>query len=57
MEVEEESELDSIRKYRADYEKRQSAYSENWASECKREVQRIKNKNKLLKAAHHRREQ
>jgi hypothetical protein len=57
LEVEEESELDEIRKFKADYNKRQSNLRENWEEEVKREIQRIKHKNKALKNARAKREQ
>ena len=57
MEVEEETELDSIRKFKSDYEKRQEELHEQWEMEMKREIQRIKHKNKLLKQARAKRDQ
>lgn len=57
MEVEEETELDSIRKFKSDYEKRQEDLHEQWDMDVKREIQRIKQKNKLLKKERTKREQ
>ena len=55
--MEEETELDEIRKYKSDYEKRQVNLHDNWEEEVKREIQRIKHKNKVLKQARAKREQ
>lgn len=57
LEVEEETELDEIRKFKADYQKRQVNLRDNWEEEVKREIQRIKHKNKALKNARGKREQ
>jgi len=57
LEVEEETELDEIRKYKSDYEKRQVNLHDNWEEEVKREIQRIKQKNKVLKQARAKRDQ
>jgi radial spoke head protein 3 len=49
LEVEEETELDEIRKFKGEYEKRQVTLHDSWEEEVKREIQRIKHKNKVLK--------
>lgn len=57
LEVEEETELEEIRKYKSDYKKRQVDLRDAWEEEVKREIQRIKYKNKQLKNARGKREQ
>lgn len=57
LEVEEETELEEIRKFKTDYQKRQVNLRDNWEEEVKREIQRIKHKNKALKNARSKREQ
>lgn len=57
LEVEEETELAEIRAYKQDYSQRQEQLRENWEEEVKREIQRIKHKNKALKSAKVKREQ
>jgi hypothetical protein len=57
LEVEEETELEEIRKFKADYHKRQVNLKDSWEEEVKREIQRIKHKNKALKTAKAKREQ
>jgi transposase-like protein len=57
MEVEEETELDEIRKFKSEYEKRQVNLHNAWEEEVKREIQRIKQKNKSLKQARTKRDQ
>lgn len=57
MEVEEESELDEIRKFKNDYQKRQVNLRNAWEEEVKREIHRIKQKNKALKQARSKRDQ
>lgn len=57
LEVEEETELEEIRKFKTDYQKRQVNLRDNWEEEVKREIQRIKHKNKALKNARAKREQ
>jgi len=57
LEVEEETELEQIRKYKSEYDKRQVTLHEQWEDEVKREIQRIKHKNKMLKQARAKREQ
>jgi len=56
LEVEEETELDEIRKYKTEYKKRQVDLRDSWEEEVKREIQRIKHKNKALKNARAKRE-
>jgi hypothetical protein len=57
LEVEEETELEEIRKFKSEYHKRQQQAHENWVQEVKREVSRIKQKNKALNIARAKREQ
>lgn len=57
LEVEEETELEEIRKYRAEYQKRQQSLHNDWEHEVKREISRIKQKNKILNNARIKREQ
>lgn len=57
LEVEEETELEEIRKYKQEYKKRQVDLRDSWEEEVKREIQRIKHKNRDLKNARARREQ
>jgi radial spoke head protein 3 len=57
LEVEEEHELEEIRKFKTDYRKRQEDLRADWEDEVKREIQRIKQKNKILNKARIRREQ
>ena len=57
LEVEEETELEEIRKYKTEYRKRQVDLREAWEEEVKREIQRIKHKNKALKNARNKRDQ
>lgn len=51
MEVEEETELDEIRRFKDEAYKRISDERDGWEQEVKREIQRIKAKNKALKIA------
>ena len=51
LEVEEETELDEIRRYKDEYKKRQVDLRDGFELEVKREEQRIKQKNKALKNA------
>lgn len=57
LEVEEETELDEIRKFKAEYSKRQENQHNSWEQEVKREIARIKQKNKALNTARVKREQ
>jgi hypothetical protein len=57
LEVEEETELEEIRKYKTEYRKRQVDLREAWEEDVKREIQRIKHKNKALKNARNKRDQ
>ena len=57
LEVEEETELEEIRKFKTEYQKRQDANHENWQQEVRRESNRIKQKNKALNNARAKREQ
>ena len=56
-EVEEETELNEIRKFKNECRKRNQIEHEEWEQEVKREVQRIKAKNKALNNARMKREQ
>ena len=57
LEVEEEAELAEIRKYKNEYMKRDQQAQEDWKQEVKKEVARIKQKNKALQNARNKREQ
>lgn len=57
LEVEEETELEEIRKFKTEYRKRQEDLRADWEEDVKREIQRIKQKNKALKIARLKREQ
>lgn len=56
LEVEEETELDQIRQFKSDAYKRLQDEKDGWEQEVKREIARIKAKNKALKNARQRRE-
>jgi hypothetical protein len=51
LEVEEEFELEEIRKFKYDYLKRRQIEDSDWQQEVKREITRIKIKNKALENA------
>lgn len=51
LEVEEEQELDEIRKFKSEYRKRQEDHKADWEQEVKKEIARIKQKNKALNIA------
>jgi hypothetical protein len=53
--VEEESELTNIRSYKKEVEKRKIGEREDWEQEVRKEVQRIKQKNKVLAVAREKR--
>jgi hypothetical protein len=55
LEVEEESELTNIRSYKKEVEKRKIGEREDWEQEVRKEVQRIKQKNKVLAVAREKR--
>ena len=57
LEVEEEHELEEIRKFKYEYHKRRQLEDSDWQSEVKREIQRIKAKNKALDNARRKRKQ
>lgn len=57
MEVEEEQELEEIRKFKYEYHKRKQIEDGDWQLEVKREIQRIKIKNKALDNARMKRKQ
>lgn len=57
LEVEEETELEEIRKFKTEYRKRQDEHRTDWEEEVKREISRIKQKNKALNKARMRRDQ
>lgn len=49
LEVEEETELEEIRAFKEEYQQRQVQLHDSWEEEVKREISRIKQKNKSLK--------
>lgn len=51
LEVEEEHEMDAIKKYKEDYHKRRMAEESEWQQEVKKEIARIRFKNKTLETA------
>lgn len=57
LEVEEEHELEEIRKFKYEYHKRRQLEDSDWQSEVKREITRIKQKNKALDNARRKRKQ
>lgn len=57
LEVEEEHELEDIRKFKYEYHKRRQLEDAEWQQEVKREIQRIKQKNKALDNARMKRKQ
>lgn len=57
MEVEEETELDEIRKFKNECGKRKQVEHEDWEQEVKKEIARIKQKNKALNNARIKRQQ
>ena len=57
LEVEEETELQEIRKFKQEYQKRQENNQDQWQQEVKREINLIKQKNKTLNNARAKREQ
>ena len=57
LEVEEEHELEEIRKFKYEYHKRRQLEDSDWQSEVKKEIQRIKQKNKALDNARRKRKQ
>ena len=57
LEVEEETELEEIRKFKSECYKRKSNEREDWEQEVKKEIARIKQKNKALKNARMKRDQ
>jgi hypothetical protein len=48
LEVEEETEIDELRRFKEGAYQRLSEEQDEWAREVKREIQRIKQKNKAL---------
>ena len=54
--MEEETELEEIRRFKGGAYKRQAEERESWEQEVKREIARIKAKNKALKIARAKRE-
>lgn len=56
LEVEEETELQEIRKFKQEYSKRQENNHAQWDQEVKREISLIKQKNKTLNNARAKRE-
>lgn len=57
LEVEEEHEMDAIKKYKEDYHKRRMAEESEWQQEVKKEIARIRFKNKALETARMKRKQ
>ena len=57
LEVEEEHELEEIRKFKYEYHKRREMDDQEWQSEVKKEITRIKIKNKALDNARIKRKQ
>jgi hypothetical protein len=57
LEVEEETEIDEIRKFKEGCEERLQIEREDWEKEVKREIARIKQKNKILNQRRIKREQ
>ena len=57
LEVEEETELNEIRKFKAEYQKRQERNHNKWEEEVEREINLIKKKNQALNNARAKREQ
>ena len=57
LEVEEETELNEIRKFKAEYQKRQERNHNKWEEEVEREINLIKKKNLALNNARAKREQ
>ena len=57
LEVEEETELNEIRKFKAEYQKRQETNHNKWEEEVQREINLIKKKNQALNNARAKREQ
>lgn len=57
LEVEEETEIDEIRKFKSDCYERLQIERDEWAQEVKREIARIKQKNKALNQRRLKREQ
>lgn len=57
LEVEEETELEEIRRFKNECQKRKSVENDDWEQEVKKEIARIKQKNKALNNARLKREQ
>jgi hypothetical protein len=57
LEVEEEHELEQIRKFKFEYQKRRQIEDLEWQAEVKKEVTRIKQKNKALENARNKKKQ
>lgn len=57
LEVEEEAELDEIQKYQSEWDSRRDAERADWKQEVKKEITRIKQKNKAVRNALVKREQ
>ncbi len=56
LEVEEEAELSEIHKFKTEFAKRRQKEGDDWEQEVKKEVARIKQKNKALNTARAKRE-
>ena len=57
LEVEEETELDEIRKFKGECSKKKQHERDDWEQEVKKEIARIRQKNKALNNARIKREQ
>lgn len=57
LEVEEETELNQIRKFKTEYQKRQEDNNQKWEEEVEREINLIKKKNTILQNARFKRDQ
>jgi hypothetical protein len=57
LEVEEEHELEQIRTFKFEYHKRRQLENVEWQTEVKREISRIKQKNKTVETARLKRKQ
>ena len=56
LEVEEETELNQIRKFKTEYQKRQEDNNQKWEEEVEREINLIKKKNTILQNARFKRD-
>ena len=56
LEVDEASEIDAIRKYKAEYKDRRQVEREDWEAQVKEELKRVAKKNEMLKREREKRE-